>query len=127
MKLKNLVSLNILCFLAYLNLLFTFCSLLMYEAFYEIIETILDKKIYTLSLDDICEVYTIFLFIGYFLIATAIAEYFIRKKHNKENNNSSSKTVLKKIFNFTYFVLFWMGLALEFLFIFLYTLLNILV
>lgn len=124
MRLKNLASLNILSLGGYVIMLVNFYAFFLQIPVDDVIN--IPRK-YCITIEGLCEFDTVFLFIGYLLIAAAIAEYFIRKKQNKENTNSSAKTVIKKIFSFLYFLIFFFGLMFEALFLIAYTALCILV
>lgn len=120
MKLKDLISLKILCFFAYLNIVFSFCTLVLHDAFYYIFQDILQRKIY-LTLENICDVYTVFLFIAYLLIIIAIAEFFYKKKINYKNTGSQNKNIYKKALSFISLFIFYIGLLYELFFIILYS------
>ena len=120
MKLKDLISLKILCFFAYLNIVFSFCTLVLHDAFHYIFQDILQRKIY-LTLENICDVYTVFLFIAYLLIIIAIAEFFYKKKINYKNTGSQNKNIYKKALSFISLFIFYIGLLYELFFIILYS------
>ena len=120
MSLKNLISLKFLCFFAYLNIVFSFCTLVLHDAFYYIFQDILQRKIY-LTLENICDVYTVFLFIAYLLIIIAIAELFYKKKINYKNTGSLNKNIYKKALSFISLFIFYIGLLYELFFIILYS------
>ena len=120
MKLKDLISLKILCFFAYLNIVFSFCTLVLHDAFYYIFQDIFQRKIY-LTLENICDVYTVFLFIAYLLIIIAIAELFYKKKINYKNTSSLNKNIYKKALSFISLFIFYIGLLYELFFIILYS------
>ena len=120
MKLKDLISLKILCFFAYLNIVFSFCTLVLHDAFYYIFQDILQRKIY-LTLENICDVYTVFLFIAYLLIIIAIAELFYKKKINYKNTGSQNKNIYKKALSLISLFIFYIGLLYELFFIILYS------
>ena len=120
MKLKDLISLKILCFFAYLNIVFSFCTLVLHDTFYYIFQDILQRKIY-LTLENICDVYTVFLFIAYLLIIIAIAEFFYKKKINYKNTGSQNKNIYKKALSFISLFIFYIGLLYELFFIILYS------
>ena len=120
MKLKDLISLKILCFFAYLNIVFSFCTLVLHDAFHYIFQDILQRKIY-LTLENICDVYTVFLFIAYLLIIIAIAEFFYKKKINYKNTGSQNKNIYKKALSFISLFIFYIGMLYELFFIILYS------
>lgn len=120
MRLKDLISLKFLCFFAYLNIVFSFCNLIIQEAFYYILNDLLQTKIY-LTLENICDIYTIFLFTAYLLIIIAIAEFFYRKKINYKKNVSQHKNIYKKALSFIALFFFYIGLLYELCFIILYS------
>ena len=123
MKLKDLISLKILCFFAYLNIVFSFCTLVLHDAFYYIFQDILQRKIY-LTLENICDIYTVFLFIAYLLIIIAIAELFYKKKINYKNTGSQNKNIYKKALSLISLFIFYIGLLYELFFIILYSFLS---
>lgn len=120
MSLKNLISLKFLCFFAYLNIVFSFCTLVLHDAFYYIFQDILQRKIY-LTLENICDIYTVFLFIAYLLIIIAIAELFYKKKINYKNTGSQNKNIYKKALSLISLFIFYIGLLYELFFIILYS------
>ena len=85
MKLKDLISLKILCFFAYLNIVFSFCTLVLHDAFHYIFQDILQRNIY-LTLENICDVYTVFLFTAYLLLNLF---FFIKQSADCDSVKSS--------------------------------------
>lgn len=122
MKLKDFLSLRFLCFFAYLNIIFSFCSLIIYDAFYYIVGDILQTKIY-LTIDDIFDIYTYFLLIAYLLIIIFIFEFFYRKKINYKNTNLQNKNIFKKVTSFISSFFFYSGLLYELFFMIIYSIL----
>lgn len=122
MELKKYVSLNVLAFCGYLNLFFGF-----YAFFIQIVVAEDIPKNFILSLYDISYIFQIFLYIGYFLIAAVIVEFFIKRKYIKESQNSAvaSKSVQKIILSIIYSLIIYIGLLLEILFVIAYTFLNL--
>lgn len=115
-------------------MLFTFYAFVIEIIF----DDIIPKKFYFM-LDDISGIYEILMFIAYFLIAAAVIEFFKRRKSappavktcNQPDDETDSRPLYKKIFSFLISfldsVLFWFGLLFEAVFVFLSTLLSILV
>lgn len=122
MKLKNLISLNILSFCAYLNLFLCF-----YVFFIEgSLANNHHKELY-ITIEKLSEVLSVFLLIGYLLIIAAVIEYFKKKKHKENNDNSSEKTVFEKISCVSHSLLFVFSMIYETLFLIFYTALYIFV
>lgn len=126
MKLKHLISLRILCVLAYVNLLFTVCTLIFYETFYYILDSIFEKNFY-LGLEDISNIYLLFLIFAYFLIITAIVELARGNKSKSINHETQNTPLIKKIFNFIDSCIFYSGLFYELCFVIFYTFLLVMV
>lgn len=126
MKLKHSISLRILCVFAYVNLLFTVCTLIFYETFYYILDSIFKKNFY-LGLEDISNVYLYFLILAYFLIITAIVELARGNKSKSINKESNNTSLVVKVLNFIDSVIFYSGLVYELFFVIFYTFLLVMV